>query len=193
MKSSSCSTKTSATHEADAERRAPRRSAASGARRDAPGTTSCRRPTTRRRRDRRRTARVFRERKRGPCECDGLRIAGRRVSRRVTPRGVVSPRARRRRRSASSARLDDGVSTTGVSTARGPVGVSAGAGVVGALRRLALFLDAHFFFERVAQLVRRALELAQALAERSPELGQLARPEDDQRNDEDDDQFGHAQ
>ena len=43
-----------------------------------------------------------------------------------------------------------------------------------------------------AQLVRGLLELADALAQRTAELGQLARPEDDQRDHQDDDQLRHA-
>src|SRR3712207_7717782 len=40
--------------------------------------------------------------------------------------------------------------------------------------------------------VRGLLELADAPAERTAELRQLARPEDDERDHQDDDQLGHA-
>ena len=57
---------------------------------------------------------------------------------------------------------------------------------------LALLLDADFLFERVPQLVGRPLELPDAPAKRTAELGQLARPEDDERDHQDDDQLGHS-
>ena len=57
---------------------------------------------------------------------------------------------------------------------------------------LLLLLDPDLLFERALQLVRGLPELADALAERTAELGQLPRPEDDQRDHQDDDQLGHA-
>src|SRR5262245_21281538 len=57
------------------------------------------------------------------------------------------------------------------------------------LGRSALF-DPDFLVERVLQFVRRALEFSEALAQRLAQLGQLARPENNQGNREDDDEFG---
>ena len=77
-------------------------------------------------------------------------------------------------------------------------GVSRGPGDRRGLLRLdlgplfLLFLDPDFLLERALQLVRGLLELADALAQRTAELGQLPRPEDDQRDHQDDDQLGHA-
>src|SRR5262245_40967372 len=48
---------------------------------------------------------------------------------------------------------------------------------------LLLLLDPDFLFESVPELVGRALELAEALAQRAAELGQLARPENQQCDD----------
>src|SRR5262249_7916961 len=55
-----------------------------------------------------------------------------------------------------------------------------------------LLLDPDLFLERAPQLVRGLLELGQALAERAPELGQLSRSKDDERDHENDDQLGHS-
>src|SRR4029453_12113043 len=46
-----------------------------------------------------------------------------------------------------------------------------------------------FFVERVSQLVGRPLEFGEAFPERLAELGQLARPENDEGDGEDDDEF----
>src|SRR5262245_40957371 len=55
----------------------------------------------------------------------------------------------------------------------------------------ALFLDADLFVERIAELVGRALELTEALAQRPAELRQLSGPEDDQRERQDNEELGH--
>ena len=52
------------------------------------------------------------------------------------------------------------------------------------------FFQADFLVERVLELVRGALEFSQALPQRFAELGQLARPENNQGNREDNDEFG---
>ena len=59
------------------------------------------------------------------------------------------------------------------------------------LGRLLLF-DPDFLIQRVLQLVRGALEFVQASSQGTPQLGQLARPEDDQGDHHDDDELGHA-
>src|SRR5215213_1229135 len=63
----------------------------------------------------------------------------------------------------------------------------------GRSRTGALLIETDLVLERAAQLVRRLLELVDAAAQRATELRKLAWPEDDQRNHEDDDQFGHAE
>src|SRR3954470_22025498 len=60
-----------------------------------------------------------------------------------------------------------------------------------AFRRLAFF-QADFLVERVLQLVRRALELGETLAEGLAQFRQLARPENDEGNGEDDDELWEA-
>ena len=57
---------------------------------------------------------------------------------------------------------------------------------------LFLFLDLDFLLERVLQVLRRPLELVEAAAEGLAEFRELARPEDDQRNHQDNDELGHA-
>jgi hypothetical protein len=65
-------------------------------------------------------------------------------------------------------------------------------GRLGLLRRgRRRILDADLFLECVPQIVGRALELRQTAAQGPAELGQLARTEHDQRDDEDDYQLGH--
>jgi hypothetical protein len=54
-------------------------------------------------------------------------------------------------------------------------------------------LGLNLLVERVAQLVRGAFELRQALAEGPSELGQLPRAEHDERDDKNDDQFRYTQ
>ena len=70
--------------------------------------------------------------------------------------------------------------------ARGVVTAGGDGGVVRAVWRSSFRISSSSVLRR---LVRRALELREALAERPPELRQLARPEDDERDDEDDDEF----
>src|SRR6185295_14090743 len=68
-------------------------------------------------------------------------------------------------------------------------------GFLGRFRGLegaALLFQPDFLFERALQLVRRSLEFSEALTEGTPQFGQLAGPENDQRDYENDDQLGHA-
>ena len=165
------------THQRDQRRRR----CASGARRGAPETTSCRRRRNRDRRQRPAIGHVVvrkspsssadRETERPPCPS----------LRRRCPRGRPVSSLRRGHGPASGG-------TTGVG--RGSVGVAGGAcAVFGASLQL---FDADFLFERVLQLVRGALELRDALAERLAQFGQLSRAEDDQGDDGDDDHLRHA-
>ena len=57
---------------------------------------------------------------------------------------------------------------------------------------VALVLDPDLLLERAPQLVGGLLEFPDALAERPAQLWQLPRAEDDQRNDQNDDEFRHA-
>ena len=66
---------------------------------------------------------------------------------------------------------------------------TAGAGADGAGAGAASLFDVNLFLEGVAKIVRRALELTEALAERTAKLGQLPRSKHDQRDHQNDDQF----
>src|SRR5205085_8367810 len=57
---------------------------------------------------------------------------------------------------------------------------------------LALLLDLDLFFPRALEVFRGALGLTERLAKRLAELGQLARTEEDQRDDEDEYELGKA-
>ena len=57
---------------------------------------------------------------------------------------------------------------------------------------LAYVLRANLVFERLLEIAARTLELAHRPSELPPDLRQAPRPEDDERDNEDDDQFRHA-
>jgi hypothetical protein len=56
---------------------------------------------------------------------------------------------------------------------------------------LALLFDPDFLFEGIPQLVRGSPELSDAAAQGSAELGQFARPENEERDHKNNDEFGH--
>src|SRR5262249_28468619 len=105
---------------------------------------------------------AYRGRERGPCTCVLRAVVAANV---LVMRGVRGWRGRRRR--------------------------GLGGGFLLFFLVLLLF-DADFFLERAPQLVGGLLEFGQALAERAPQLGQLPRTKDDERDHENDDQLGHS-
>ena len=54
-------------------------------------------------------------------------------------------------------------------------------------------LEVHLFFPRAFEILGRTFELPERIAERLPEFGQLARPEDEQRNDEDEEDLRESE